>query len=370
MIHPRQSYQLMEQSFGWDVDLPLDYMFDTQHFYATLAADCPQLRFVNESSSIASSSEDDEHDDEQPEAAAPAFPLNNMIIPPKALAFPLNPKALVPTLWAFILLQPALWRPALDAWLDATIVQPRGGVPIDALHPVRLSLDDGVQFSWPTAHDGPDFARDFGLAARFPPRARELAARVLYRLYSSTPGCRHEDPARPAGPSCFLGVHVRTEDDAAAEHWDSYETQLLHVREQLLTHRLATLYVATGKRSDVARLRRDVADVRVLVADNSLQPVRVLEKWDLVDDDDTMALDQLTWDQAAVVDYEVMLRASRFAGIWESSWSWLIALTRHLHAGPAWADPYQLPAVTYEDGLSIIYGDKGAQPMMDPGMYL
>lgn len=339
VIHPRQAYKLMEQSFGWDVDLPLDYMFDTQHFYSTLQADCPQLLFVNESD--------------------PA-----LRIPPKALAWPMNPKDLQPTLWAYILLHPELWRSTLDTWLDDFIVKPRGGIPIDSANPARLSFDDGVQFSWPTAYDGPEFKRDWGLAAKFPEHMRELSARVLYRLYQ-TIGCR-QDPARPS-KGCFLGVHIRTEDDAAVEHWDSYETQLFHVREQLLTHQLTVLYVATGKRSDVERLRRDIADVRVAVNDTSFVPVRVLEKWDLVDEHDTMRMDELTWDQAAVVDYEIMLRASRFAGIWESSWTWMIALTRHLHA--PLMDPYQA-LTTYEDGLSIIYGEKGAQPMIDPGIYL
>lgn len=347
----------MEDSFGWDVDLPLDYMFDTQLFYDTLRADCPQLRIVNESD--------------------PA-----LRVPPKSEAVALDPKALQPTLWDYLLTSPELWRPSLDLWLAEFVVKPRAQM-FTAESPVRLSLNDGVQFSWPTAHDGPDFKRDWGLAARFPRDVRALAARVLYRLYQAT-GCR-QDPATVAR-GCFLGVHIRTEDDAAVEQWDSYETQLLHVREQLLTHGLSVLYVATGKRSDVERLRRDVADIRVLVPASDddgddddkkkktaaaglpvLSAVRVLEKWDLVDDDDLMRMDELTWDQAAVVDFEVMLRAGRFAGIWESSWTWMIALTRHLHAPEV--DPYQ-GLVTYEDGLSIIYGAKGAMPMVDRGIYL
>lgn len=329
----------MEQSFGWDVDLPLSYMFDTEHFYQTMQADCPQLRFVNDSDPL-------------------------LHIPPKTASLPIDPKALQPTKWAYILLRPELWRPTLDVWLDTFAIQPRGGQPLTAENPVRLSFDDGVQFSWPTAYDGPAFKRDWGRAAQFPRDVRELAARVLYRLYDAT-GCR-QDPARPT-QGCFLGVHIRTEEDAAVEHWDSYETQLAHVRDQLLANPLPTLYVATGKRSDVARLRRDVADVHVAVNATAYAPVRVLEKWDLLDEDDLMQLDALTWDQAAVVDFEVMLRASRFAGIWESSWSWMIALTRHLHA--PLTDPYQA-ATTYEDGLSILYGERGAQPMIDPGIYL
>lgn len=329
----------MEQSFGWDVDLPLSYIFDTEHFYNTMQADCPQLRFVNESDPL-------------------------LHIPPKSAGLPISPKALQPTKWAYILLHPEMWRPTLDVWLAEFVIKPRGGIPFTAQDPVRLSFDDGVQFSWPTAYDGPDFKRDWGLAAQFPRNIRELSARVLYRLYQSA-GCR-QDPAQ-ISRGCFLGVHIRTEDDAAVEHWDSYETQLFHVREQLLTNQLAVLYIATGKRSDVERLRRDVSDVLVAVNDTTYAPVRVLEKWDLVDEEDIMRMDELTWDQAAVVDFEVMLRATRFAGIWESSWSWMIALTRHLHA--PLVDPYQA-ATTYEDGLSIIYGEQGAQPMIDPGIYL
>lgn len=328
----------MEDSFGWDVDLPIDYIFDSDHFYSTLRADCPQLRFVNESDPT-------------------------LKIPSKLEALPMNPRSLLPTKFSsHILIQPELWRNTLDVWLTELVVKPRGSM-FSLQDPVRLSFDDGVQFTWPTAYDGPDFKRDWGLAAEFSYPIRALGGRVLYRLYQAT-GCRQDPNVISRG--CFLGVHIRTEADAAVEHWDSYETQLLHVREQLLTNRLAVLYVATGKRTDVERLRRDVADIRVAVNDTTFVPVRVLEKWDLIDEADTMRMDELTWDQMAIVDYEVMLRASRFAGIWESSWTWMIALTRHLHTN---TNPYE-GLVTYEDGLSIIYGERGAQPMFEPGFYL
>lgn len=327
----------MDGSFGWDVDLPLAYMFDIDHFYDTLHADCPQLKFVNESDP-------------------------SMNVPPKPMALPFNPKSLQPTTWGFILTQPELWRAQFDFWLNDFVIKPRGAM-INNLNPVRLSFDDGVQFSWNTAYDGDDFKRDFAHLAQFPRNIREVAGRVLYRLYQKT-RCLQDPGTISRG--CFLGVHIRTEEDAAMELWDSYETQLFQVREQLLTNQLSVLYVATGKRSDVERLRRDLADIRVMVNESALVPVRVIEKWDLVDEGDTMRMDELTWDQAAVVDYEIMLRASRFTGIDESSWSWMIALSRHRIAGGV--NPYEAPT-TFEDGLSILYGPIGSYRFFPEGMY-
>ena len=44
-------------------------------------------------------------------------------------------------------------------------------------------------------------------------------------------------------------------------------------------------------------------------------------------------LSQMTWDQQGLVDYEVMLRASRLGGTWESSFGWNLAMRRHVAMG-------------------------------------
>ncbi|KAF3770586.1 hypothetical protein M406DRAFT_349308 [Cryphonectria parasitica EP155] len=339
VIHPRQAFEKMEQSFGWDVDLPLDYVFDSEHFYETLAQDCPQLRIVNDTD-----------------------PTLN--IPPKQDAYKLRPNSLVQTsMGEHVVMDPKGWRPAFDKWVDGTIVKTNGHL-LSAQRPVRISFDEWVQFSWPNAYDGEEFKNDWGHAARVRQDIRELSARALYKLYKKI-GCR-QSPHAPS-KNCFLGAHVRTEADAKVEGWDTYETQMQHAREQLETHNLSVLYVATGTASDVDRLKADLKDLTVRVNETHEADVQVLQKWDLLEEEDMMLMDGFTWDQMALVDMDIMLRASRFEGIWESSWTWMIALKRH-----EWSEdtnPFS-HQVTFEDGLSKIYGAAGMQPFIPPTMYL
>lgn len=339
VLHAREAFEKMENSFGWDTDLPISYMFDEDHFFDTMAKDCPQLRMV------------DEND-----------PSYN--IPPKSEIHVVHPKKLIPVVDGNVLIDPSLWRGALDRHVEDIVKQNNLPAPT-ADNPIRMSFDD-VAFSWPVRYDGDEFRSDFGHVARFPRHIRELSARALYNLYRKL-GV-HQSPAGPSR-AAFLGAHVRTEADAQLESWTSFSTQSQHIREQLEANQLAALYVATGTASDVERLRAELADVRVAVNDTHTTGVQVLQKWDILDEADVMIVDTLTWDQMALVDLDIMLRASRFVGIWESSWSWTIALKRH-----AWSelDPYDYDAhpLTYEDEYSILYGPARAQPVIDPCMWL
>ena len=50
-------------------------------------------------------------------------------------------------------------------------------------------------------------------------------------------------------------------------------------------------------------------------------------------------LERLTLDQQDLVDYEVLLRASRFGGTWPTSLGWSVAMRRHIVAGGGrWVD--------------------------------
>lgn len=345
VIRPRAAFGRMENSFAWDAELPVSYMFDSDHFFNTLAEDCPQLRIV----------------DEEDEA------LN---IPPQSEGHLIDPMQLVPTRWGHVLVDPSQFRPALDAHISEHIL--KGSDDVEPApqptreHPIRLGFNDGVAFSWPVAHDDAEFRDNFGHLARCPRNIRELSARALYNLYMMI-GVR-QSPASPAR-AAFLGAHIRTEEDVQVYSWTSYEKQSMDIREQLVANNLSVVYVATGTASDVDRLREDVAGMRIPVNETHSTGVQVFQKWDLLDDEDIMFMDTLTWDQMALVDFDIMLRSSRFVGIWESSWSWTISLKRH-----AWsaANPYDYDAhaVTYEDELSIIYGPIGAQPVVDPCFWL
>jgi hypothetical protein len=339
-LHPREAFDKMKESFGWDVDLPVSYLFDSDHFYDTLAKDCPQLHIV------------DQND--------PSYNIR-----PKSEAHEVPVKKLTPTKWDTILDDPSQWRPALDRYVEAIVAQDNLSQPTGE-HPIRLILDD-VAFAWPVRYDSDEFRSAFGFLAVSPRHIRELSARALYNLYTRL-GITTQSPGRPSR-AAFLGAHVRTEADAQVEGWTSFDEQAALIREQVEAHSLDTVYVATGKASDAERLRMALAHVAVRVNDTHTVTPRVLQKWDILDESDVMVLDELTWDQLALVDLDIMLRASYFVGIWQSSWSWTIALRRH-----AWSamDPYDYAAhpVTFQDEYGVIVGPIGAQPVIDPCMWL
>lgn len=338
-LHPREAFNRMSESFGWDTDLPVSYVFDSDHFFDTLAEDCPQLHIVDQ-------------DD----------PSYN--IPPKSEAHTIEVKQLTPVMFRTVLVDPSLWRPALDQRVEEIVAENNLPQPTEE-HPIRMILDD-VAFAWPVRYDSDEFRSDFGLIARFPRHIREVSARALYNLYE-----RLDINQSPAGPStgAFLGAHVRTEGDAQIEAWSSFETQAELIKQQVEINQLGALYVATGTTSDVERLKGYLADVRVSVNDTHTAAPQVLQKWDILDESDIMILDELTWDQLALVDLDIMLRASYFVGIWQSSWSWTIALKRHAYSEQ---NPYDYDAhpITYQDEHSIIIGPVGAQPVIDPCMWL
>ncbi|CAN8100290.1 unnamed protein product [Discula destructiva] len=339
----------MKSSFDWSKGTDLSYMFDTDYLYDTLAEDCPQLQFVNESDP-------------------------SIHIPPRNDALTINPKKMFEdNFWGHVLKDPSRFRAALDATIQQTIdakdLQPT------AEHPFRLSFDDGISFSWPINYDNEDFRSDWGHLARLPQRIRALSARILYRLYRKLGA--QQDPSRPSTDT-FLGAHIRTEGDAAVEGWTSFETQAAQVRNELVTTNVNAVYVATGKASDAKQLQKFLATVQIPTRNmeasgsetrNVTEGVQVLQKWDFMDDEDLLLADSLTWDQMALLDLDVMLRASRFVGIWESSWSWTIALKRHELSEE---NPYDYEAhrLTFQDEYSILYGPEGAQAIIAPCFWL
>lgn len=324
----------MEDSFNWSNGTHLSYMFDTDHLYHILSDDCPQLRFVDEDN----------------------LSLN---IPPRKEALNVNPKRLLPgAIDGHVLRDPSEFRPALDALIQKTVEN--NNLQPTAEHPLRLSFDDGISFSWPSRYDGEDFRKDWGHLAQQPRHIRELSARILYKIYREIGA--EQSPNRPSNGT-FLGAHIRTESDAAVEGWTSFSVQAEHVRDQLLAENLNVVYVATGTASDASRLKEFLAPGEA--SEDATTSVQIFQKWDFLDDEDLIIMDTLTWDQLALVDLDIMQRASRFVGIWESSWSWTIALKRH-----AWSveDPYDYAKhhLTYSDEYSTLYGPEKAQPIIDP----
>ena len=124
--------------------------------------------------------------------------------------------------------------------------------------------------------------------------------------------------------------------------WPGYDMQAGAYLAQATLHNLSTIYVASGNVPDILRFRSDAA----------LQNCTVVAKEDLLSGADLDGLRRLTWDQQALVDFEVLSKSSQFGGIEQSSFAWKIAIKRHLLSKTESVRGLR----AFEDDLSVIYG--------------
>lgn len=273
----------------------LSYMFDTQHFLDSIRLSCPPLQIH---SSI--------HDIKDFAHAHDAISL--------------LPESLVDHVPGTGLANPEAWRGQFYTWLEQFSAPEVKGPMI---------IDLGRSYlQYPIYSDGEGFALAFGSILKFRSDARILAVKTLQGLadtYSLT-----LDITQDIIPNAFFGAHLRTEKDAV-EGWPApdwvysrFETQSRIYLEQAPRSNSSIIYVASGDLNEVAKFARD--------ASTPPNNYTVTTKFDLLKGKDLEELQGLHWDQQALVDFLVMLKASDFAGIGHSSFAWNIALKRHIYA--------------------------------------
>jgi hypothetical protein len=172
---------------------------------------------------------------------------------------------------------------------------------------------------FPTSYDSPSFTANFGLILQFRRDIRRLAAAVLHAL--SDTYSLHIDPRAGITTHAYLGAHLRTAIDASSAGWTPYADQAARYLAQTAAHNLPVIYVASGDPESTARFRRDA---------RTFGDISVATKYDLLGGEELEAMERLTWDQQALIDYEVLLRSSSFGGIYQSSFAWNVALRRHV----------------------------------------
>jgi hypothetical protein len=118
-----------------------------------------------------------------------------------------------------------------------------------------------------------------------------------------------------------LGAHFRTAIDASSAGWTGYAEQAACYLSQARSHSLSLIYAASSYPESTARFKRDAL---------TFQNVQVTTRYDLLSRDELEAMKRLNWDQQALVDYEILLRSSSFAGIYQSSFAWNVAFSRHV----------------------------------------
>ena len=145
-----------------------------------------------------------------------------------------------------------------------------------------------------------------------------LAARVLYVLSTKY--------ALPIGPSIglatagYFGVYLRTDGDAAAVGWAGYDQQASACLEGANRTNSTLIYAVSGNPEHLVRPTSEAMEQHGITA---------MTKSKLLRGEDLEELEAMSWDQQALVDYEVMLKSSFFAGLQQSGFSYNIAVRRH-----------------------------------------
>ncbi|KAH8811173.1 hypothetical protein F5884DRAFT_876335 [Xylogone sp. PMI_703] len=163
--------------------------------------------------------------------------------------------------------------------------------------------------------DPAEFATNFGSLLTFPTSAYQLAFSAIHRLHTQYRISIH--PPSPFPRADFLGLHLRTSEDAVKAGWSSYEAQSRHYLSLAKKLYFSIAYVASGNASSVSRFAEE--------AKGLVYPVTVVTKEDLIP---AAEMEGLTWDQAALIDYVILESASYFAGLVESSFTWNVAMGR------------------------------------------
>lgn len=297
----------------------MDYMFDIDHFVQSLRLSCPKLRVY------------------EAEVDIPNRESFRGLIS-------LVPESLVKDIPRQGLEHPEEWRLQFYEWLDQYALDDKT-VPL-VVHLGRSYLQ------YPIYTDGEGFANEFGGIIKFNKDARLLATTAILNLIQSySLSC---DPTRPIIKDAYVGVHLRTEHDAMQvwgnPYWPyaNYKDQAALYFEQIQDpsrSNTTVIYLASGDQNEVAKFAQDAQDLNL----------HVVTKLDLLEGKDKEDLLALAWDQQALVDFLIMLKAADFAGVGYSSFSWNVALKRHTYSKQKEYLNMEGPRMV-DDELSRVYG--------------
>ncbi|TVY29868.1 hypothetical protein LHYA1_G001747 [Lachnellula hyalina] len=316
----RNSQNIMDLETGERTTL--DYMFNVEHFVESLRLSCPALKLYSAEGDI-------------PNLEKSSDPIS---VVPESLVEGKSRDG------SAALQNSDQWRQQFYQWLEQYATNNAEGPII--VHVGRLFLKYSVY------SDGERFALEFGEIMKVRSDARELATTTLHALiqeYSLRVNLT-ENILKDA----FLGVHLRTERDAmnawGNPFWpfSTYKAIVGKYMEQIQDPsrpKTAVIYVASGDLNEVGKFAGDVKALNMTVT----------SKNNLLTGKDKEDLEKLAWDQQALVDFLVMPMASDFAGLGISSFSWNIALRRHLFAKQKNFLHIDGPRM-FEDEFSILYG--------------
>lgn len=104
-------------------------------------------------------------------------------------------------------------------------------------------------------------------------------------------------------------MHLRTEADVG-EAWGSYVAQTTAHLDMCKKLNLSLIYVATGNQKDIVRFANEAQQVGLSV----ISKLDLLSSIEEQASFQASAYESLSWDQKAVLDFEILSRSSFFSG--------------------------------------------------------
>ncbi|KAI0890150.1 uncharacterized protein GGS22DRAFT_183497 [Annulohypoxylon maeteangense] len=312
---------------------PFGYMFDELHFRRAMADACPRIAVYAEVEDVPGAREKARREGRSVER------IVEKVTPKRFGGSRAGCDQRDPNRYT------DLFGSAFRDWLRDSAAE-RGWAPVDDVdNPRLIRLSWGVLWDWPVFRDGQEFAATFGGLLRVREDILDLADTIVTMMRIIATSTKGTETV--AGDS-FFGVHLRSEADALSQ-WPSYENQtksyLREAASQGYQGRVA--YLASGNKTEAEKFGKEA--LATLQLD-------VRSKYDLFDkgDEELEKLEELSWDQQALVDFVVLLNCDYFTGVSPSSFSINVALKRHLKEEGLYTRPWKVGG--QGDGRSWLVG--------------
>ncbi|ESZ98647.1 hypothetical protein SBOR_0885 [Sclerotinia borealis F-4128] len=303
--------------------VPFSHLFDFEFFKESLGGACPRIKFIPHVNDL---------------YTVPSTQNQHALDPSSLSSENLDEP------FESLLAHPAEWASDFTVWLNETKTE------FSEKKPMRVTIKESL-LHWPLNHDNSDFVSQFGRTIRPNLEIRTLASTILYTLsrkynlrYSANEGIQKD---------MYYGAHLRTGEDAKAANWTSFEKQTQNYLQACKHNKLRVIYLVCTSEYDIQHFTAlahhyTTYDIHVATAPALL----TLYQKDLT------TYNSLSLPQRSLVNSEVLLKSSIFGGTTESSYSWNVALRRHV----VWGNGTWIPQeedFTFDRGESI--GDRNAK---------
>ncbi|KAF7927974.1 hypothetical protein BELL_0715g00020 [Botrytis elliptica] len=275
--------------------VPFSYLFDLDFFKESLTGACPRIKFIPHINDLYTA----------PSTQNP-HPLDPGSLSPEKLEEPFES----------LLAKPSTWANDFTTWLNEINFE------FSEKLPMRVTIKESL-LHWPLKYDNPDFVSQFGRLIRPNQEIRTLASTVLYAL-SQKYNIRF-NASEGIQDKMYYGAHLRTGEDAKAANWTSVEKQTQNYLQACKHNKFRVIFLACTSETDIKHFTSlahsyTTYHIHVATAANLL----TLHPKDLA------IYTSLSSPQRSLIDFEVLLKSSIFGGTLESSYSWNIALRRHI----------------------------------------